>query len=89
MRLRLSELQELDDGAQKIRAERPKDAYKEFGGVLHHKGLSFVPEAIQTEFISRHHGDLLAGHLGNVKTRELIGRKYYLPSLRRDIESYV
>ena len=39
--------------------------------------------------ISRHHDDPLVGHFGIDKTRELIGRKYYWPSLRRDVESYV
>ena len=36
MRLRLSELQESDDEARKIRAEGPKDNYEEVDGVLHH-----------------------------------------------------
>ena len=39
--------------------------------------------------ISRYHDDLLAGYFGIDKTRELVGRKYYWPSLRRDVESYV
>ena len=39
--------------------------------------------------ISRHHNDPLAGHFGIDKTRELVGRKYYWPSLRRDVKSYV
>ena len=89
MRLRLSELQESDDEARKIRAEGPKDDYEEVDGVLHHQGLPFVPEAIRTELISRHHNDSLAGHFGIDKTKDLIGRKYYWPSLRKDIEAYV
>ena len=39
--------------------------------------------------ISCHYNDPLAGHFGIDKTRELIGRKYYKPSLRRDVKSYV
>ena len=89
MRLRLSELQESDDEAQKIRAEGLKDDYEEVDEVLHHQVLPFVPEAIQTELISRHYNDPLAGYFGIDKTKELIGRKYYWPSLRRDVESYV
>ena len=57
--------------------------------MLHYQGLSFVPEVIRTELISRHHDDPLAGHFGINKTRELIGRKYYWPSLRNDVEAYV
>ena len=89
MRLKLSELQESDEEARKIRAEGLKDSYKETEGVLHHQELSFVPKVIWTELISRHHDDPLAGHLGIDKTRELIGQKYYWPNLRKDVEVYV
>ena len=86
--MRLAKLQESDKEAQKVRAEG-RDGYEEIDGVLHHQGLPFVPEVIRTELISRHHDDPLAGHFGIDKTRELIGRKYYWPSLRKDVEAYV
>ena len=89
MRLRLSELQESDDEARKIRAEGLKGDYEEVDGVLHHHGLPFVPKTIRTELISRHHDDPLVGHFGIDKKRELVGRKYYWPSLRKDVENYV
>ena len=90
MRLRLPEPQESDDEVQRIRATRElQDGYKEVDGVLHHQGLPFILEIIQTELISRHHNDPLAGHFGINKTRELIGRKYYWPSLKKDVEAYV
>ena len=57
--------------------------------MLHHQGLSYVPEIIRTELISRHHNNPLADHFGIEKTRELIARKYYWPTLRRDVEDYV
>ena len=88
MRLRLAELQESDEEARRIRAEG-LNGYEELDGVLYHQGLPFVPEAIRTEIISRHHDDSLAGHFGIDKTKDLVGRKYYWPSLRRDIEAYV
>ena len=69
-------------------AEELKDGWEEFNGVLHHQGLPFVPEVIWIELISRHHNDPLAGHFSIDKTRELIGRKYYWPSLRKDVEAY-
>ena len=89
MRLRLAELQESDAEAQRIRAEGLKEGWEVVDEVLHHQGLPFVPEIIRTELISRHHDDPLAGHFGIEKTRELIGRKYYWPSLRKDAEAYV
>ena len=39
--------------------------------------------------ITCHHNDSLTGHFAIDKTRNLVGQKYYWPSLRRDAESYV
>ena len=90
MRLRLAELQESDEEARKIKATGElQEGWEDSNGVLHHQGLSFVPEIIQTKLISCHHNDSLAGHFGINKTRKLIGRKYYWPSLRKDVEDYV
>ena len=57
--------------------------------MLHYQGLPYLPEIIRTEIISRHHDDPLAGHFGIEKTRELVARKYYWPTLRADIDAYV
>ena len=57
--------------------------------MLYHQGLLFVPEVIWTKLISRHHNNPLVSHFGINKTRELIGRKYYWPSFRNDVEAYV
>ena len=57
--------------------------------MLQYRGLPYVSEIIRSEVISRHHDDPLVGHFGIDKTRELVGRKYYWPSLRKDVESYV
>ena len=90
MRLRLSELQENDDEAKLLRgsADLP-EGWEDVEGVLQYQGLPYVPEIIRSEIISRHHNDPLAEHFGIDKIRELVGRKYYWPSLRRDVESYV
>ena len=78
MRLKLSELQELDPEAQELKSkEYLPDGWEDIDGVLYHQGLPFVPEAIRIEIISRHHNDPLAGHFGIDKTKDLIGRKYY------------
>ena len=52
MRPKLSELQESDNEARKIRAEGLKSDYEGVDGVLHYQGLPFVLETIQTELIS-------------------------------------
>ena len=90
MRLRLSELQELDQEAQELKSmEQLPDSWEDINGILHNQGLPFVPEVIRIELISRHHDGHLAGHFGIDKTKNLVGRKYYWPSFRRDIETYV
>ena len=48
-----------------------------------------MSKIIRSKLINKYHNDLLAGHFGVNKTRELIGRKYYWPSLKKDIESYI
>ena len=57
--------------------------------MLQYQGLPYVPAIICSEVISYHYNDPLAGHFGIDKTRELVGRKYYWPSLRKDVENYV
>ena len=90
MRLRLQELQKENKQARKLRAEQPvKDGWKDINDVLHHQGLPYVSEIIRTELISRHHADLLVGHFGIEKTRKLVARKYYWPTLRHDVNDYV
>ena len=57
--------------------------------MLYYQGLPYLPEIIRTEIISRHHNDSLAEHFGIEKTWELVVQKYYWPTLRADIETYV
>ena len=57
--------------------------------MLHYQGLPYLPENIRTVIISRHHDNLLAGHCGIEKTRKLVARKYYWPTLRAEIDTYV
>ena len=89
MNLQFPELQDNDKEAKILRAEGLPEGWKEVKRVLQYRGLSYIPEIIRSEVISCHHNDPLAGHCGIDKTRELVGRKYYWPSLRRDVESYV
>ena len=90
IRLPLSELKAEDQLAGKIREQSLKNGWeKDADGVLHHQGLPYVPEVIKMEIISRHSNNPLTGHFGIDKTRELIARKYYWPSLQTDVEAYV
>ena len=86
MRLRPQELKETDSEAQKLQS---KEGYKEVEGGLHHQGLPFVPEAIWTKLINRHHNDPLASHFCIKKICELFAQKYFWPSLRHNVEAYI
>ena len=75
---------------RKLRAEQPvKESWEDIDGVLHHQGLPYIPEIIQTKPISKHHDDSLAGHFGIEKTRKLVTWKYYWPTLCYDVDDYV
>ena len=89
MQLRLQKLQQEDDFAQKAKAGELKDGWQEVNRVFQHQSLPYVPKIIRTELISKYHDDPLAGHFRIEKTRELIARKYYWPSLQADIEAYI
>ena len=86
--MRLAEPQKSDEKAQRIRA-KGLNGYKELDGILYHQGLQFILKVIQTEFINQHHYKSPAEHFGINKTKDLVGRKYYWPSLQRDIEAYI
>ena len=90
MRLRLSKLQKNDNKSKLFRstADLPKN-WKVVEGVLHYQGLLYIPIITHSKVISCHYNDFLAGHFDIDKTKELVGRKYYWPSLKRDVESYV
>ncbi len=87
--MRLSELQDNDKEAMKLRSEKVPEGSEDIEQVFHYQGLPYVPNVIRSELISRHHDDLLAGHFGIEKTRKLIARKSYWPTLRRDVEAYI
>ena len=89
MRLRLHKLQAKDEHACKFKAEQLVKDWQDIDGMLHHQSLFYVLKIIRTEFISRHYNDPLAGHFRIEKTPEFFSRKYYWPTLRRDVDDYV
>ena len=89
MNLRLPELQDNDKKAKVLTAGGFPEGWEEVEGVLQYQGLPYVPEIIRSEVTSCHHNDPLVEHFGIDKTKELIGRKYYWPSLRKVVKNYV
>ena len=90
MRLRLAELQKLDKEVQKIRAiAELAEGWEDINRVFYHQGLPFILEIIWIELISRHYKNPLIEQFSINKTRELISRKYYWASLRKDVKGYI
>ena len=89
MRLRLPELQDEDKEAKAVKAIGLPEDWEDVEGVLQYQRLIYVPEIIRSKVISRHHNDPLTGHFGISKTKELVDRKYYWPSLRKNVKNYV
>ena len=87
--MRLKELLDKNKHVRKLRAEQLVKDWHDINGVLHYQGLPYVPEIIKTKLISRHHDNPLVGHFGIEKIQELLSRKYYLLTLRRDVEDYM
>ena len=90
MKLQLSELQKNDKETKLLRGSAGfSEDWKHNKRVLKYWGLSYVLEIICSEVISRHYNDLLAWHFGIDKRKELVGRKYYWPSLKKDVKAYI
>ncbi len=88
--MRLPELQDDDKEAKTLRSKQVlPEGWEDIKQVFHYQGLPYVPKVIRSELINRHYDDPFAGHFGTEKTRELIARKYYWPTLQQDIEAYV
>ncbi len=81
MIIRLPKLHYDDKEAIKLRSEGLSESWEDIRQVLHYQGLPYIPKVIRSELISRYHDDPLAGHFSIEKTRELIARKYYRPTL--------
>ena len=91
MRLRLHKLQAKDKQARKLKANQQpgQQGWENIDGVLHHQGLSYIPEIIRPKLISRDHDDALAGYFRIEKTQKLFFQKYYWLTLRCDVKDYV
>ncbi len=87
--MRLLELQVNNTEAMKLGSKGLSESWEDIKQVLYYQGHLYVPKVIRSELISRHHDDPLVGHFGIEKTCELIAKKYYQPTLRRDVKAFV
>ncbi len=87
--MKLPRLRDDDKEAKTLRSERLLEGWEDIKQVLHYQDLPYVPKVICLELMSRHHDNPLISHFDIKKTRELIARKYYWPTLQQDVEAYV
>ena len=57
--------------------------------ILMFEGRTYLPQKYIKEVIKEHHDDLLQGHLGVIKTLEIIKRTYARPKMRNEVEKYI
>ena len=88
MRVKLQELHRANSEAQELKQQKT-DGYKEIDEILYHQDLPFIPKAIQTELISRHHTNFFVGYFGITKTCELLVQKYYWLILRHNVKAFI
>lgn len=64
---------------------------RDAAGLLRREGAVYVPceSSIRAEVLRMHHDDPLAGHFGVRRTLELLQRKFFWTSMRRDVKSYI
>ena len=67
--------------------------YKLDDGLLYYTKTSparlYIPAAIRNDLLHQLHSSAIGGHLGINKTLDLIGRSYYWPTLRADVETFI
>ncbi len=80
--MRLSELQDNDKKAMKLRSKGLPEGWEDIKQVLYYQSFPYVPKVICSKLISKHYDNSLANHFSIENTWELIAKKYYWPILQ-------
>jgi hypothetical protein len=79
-----------DPTAQAVRKQDPLDVeWEDEDGELLFRGLVYVPTALRTELLRLHHDIPTAGHPGEGKMNDILGKQYYFPGMRKAVEDYL
>jgi len=64
---------------------------KERNSRLLYRDCIYVPDhtPLRLQLLQNHHDPPAMGHPGRAKTLELLARKYYWPSIRKDVDRFV
>ena len=60
-------------------------------GMVYKGQKLYIPDddALRTSLLHRYHDNAMAGHQGKLRTLERIGRHYYWPGMKEDVDDYV
>ncbi|KAF4546986.1 Transposon Tf2-5 polyprotein-like protein 3 [Elsinoe fawcettii] len=90
-------LQGQDPDVLKLRSQAGSNSqardsrWKVVDNLLFHNDALCIPRdsALRAQLLRMHHDGVYAGHFGKYKTFNLISRKYFWDSMRKDVEQYV
>jgi len=79
------------DPAMKGYLDSPPEGFEVEGGLLLKDGLVYVPEDMEVKLriLEGYHDRKTAGHLGQEKTLELVGREFTWPGIRAFVNRYI
>ena len=66
--MRLSELQDDDKKAKKLRSERLSESWEDIEQVFYYQGLSYIPKVICLELTSRYYDNSFVSYFSIEKT---------------------
>lgn len=90
MKPQLLKLQDNDKEAKPLRLIKSfLEGLENNKRVFQYHDLLYILKIIYSKLINCHHNDLLERHFGINKIQELIIRKYYWPTFRYNMKSYV
>ena len=81
----------LEDPLTAALLQRPKEPFQLSNGMLYKQQRVYIPnnEQIKQTILHECHDSPLAGHVGVLKTTDLIARQFYWPGMYAQIERYV
>jgi len=76
---------------EKAMSKSPSDHVEYVDGSLYYKGHLYIPDSLELKrtIVSKEHDTLVAGHMGQDKTVELVRRNFFWPQMDSWIQDYV
>ena len=89
MRMRLLELQDNNKEAKKFKLKRLSKSWKNSEKMFYYQDLLYVLKIFCSKLINRQYDNLFINYFDIEKTQNLIARKYFWPTIQKDMEAYI